>query len=130
MGYKASYAGDIILKDSENLDKVLEFMQKQYCIEEYSLSKSIDGEPLIEISSAGRDNYHEDEFIALYGLIGKYVKEASIEFVGEDETHWKHTFEDGEWKEYSGKVVYENPSKIAEVCKSDDYLDEEEDKGM
>ena len=33
---------------------------------------------------------------------------SSLEFCGEDRTYWRFIFVNGQWKEQSGKLVYED----------------------
>ena len=42
---------------------------------------------------------------------------AEFDFCGEDRTYWRFIFENGQWKEQSGKIVYHDLSKRQEHCK-------------
>ncbi len=109
MGYIASYSGYIVVK-KDRTDSVLKML------EEADIFENLDVRPHIlsildEIDVSGHGNYYGDYLEEIYGKISPYVVDAEIEFFGdENDSHWKHIFEDGEWKERQGRIVYDDES--------------------
>ena len=103
--YMAKCSGTIVLKDgvdANEIDKSLEGLFD----DTYPNGKNIE-------VYACMDNYIESEYYSLYEKISPFVKEANIEFTGEDDSVWKHECKDGIWNELSGEIVYKNPTHIA-----------------
>ncbi len=122
MGYCASYSGCIELKDDKYSDIVADLSEKILNVGE--IDNRIND--YIEIFGGSDSRYHDDDWKLFYKEITPYIVSCEVEFIGEDEIYWKHSFENGEWKEYSGKIVYENPF----VFVSKDALETEEDKEL
>lgn len=55
-------------------------------------------------------NYDEDKLCACISKYAKTVIEGGPEFVGEDDSHWLLIYENGEWVEKNGMVVYTTPA--------------------
>ena len=53
-------------------------------------------------------NYHEEDYLALYELVGTYCAGGMITFTDGVE-HWCHRYDPktGQWTEHKGRVVYE-----------------------
>lgn len=120
MSYMAKCSGTIVLKDgvdANEIDKSLEGLFD----DTYPNGKNIE-------VYAYMDNYQEEQYYTLYEKISPFVKEANIEFVGEDNSFWKHECKNGIWNELSGKIVYNNhnPMHIAGINndKKEDEIDD------
>ncbi len=106
--YMAKCSGTIVLKDGVDANEVDKLLDNGLFNDTYPNGKNID-------VYAQRDNYREERFFTLYDKIAPFVKEANIEFTGEDGSVWKHECKDGVWNELSGEIeiVYKNPTHIA-----------------
>lgn len=110
MGYYATYDGVIDFNDNFKKD-----LSKNKTFVEEILSNAFDDTFTIHkndngsygISIGGEVNYHDDEIYKAYKEISPFVDYASIAFFGCGEDFWKHTFEYGTWREYSGSVIYD-----------------------
>ena len=111
MSYYANYGGTITVKDAQDCEAVMDIIEKYELFDDIVVSAR-SGK---KIGVSGYQKYYDYDFKKLYKEIGEYVEEADIYFTGEDGPPWKHTFEDGEWKEYSGEVVYKDPCTFAEL---------------
>ena len=49
-----------------------------------------------------------EKLLDLLSDIAQIQEGSSLEFCGEDRTHWRYIFEGGRWKEQSGKLVYKD----------------------
>lgn len=99
MGYYANSNGDIKLNTESIPDEV-----KQ-------LGKSV-FECFIqagdEISMSDYNKYYEDSVYEFLEAVAPYTDNGIIFYSGEDGTSWKFEFMDGEWKECSGQIVYDD----------------------
>ena len=61
------------------------------------------------IEAWGNERYSTEETEKLLDLLTEIapIQEGSeIDFCGEDQTYWRYIFEDGQWKEQNGEIVY------------------------
>ena len=122
MSYCATFSGEIELKEDKYSDIVAKLAEDILNVDDvYS-----NGGKCLDISGAMDSRYHEEDWGLFYKEIAPYITFCETEFEGEDGTHWKQSFEDGMFKEYQGKIVYENPS----VFISKDDLETDEDKEL
>ena len=111
MGYYASGYGECTLKDGVDLI-LLNYdlnMNGAHTIDVNRLtaSKMIDvKENRISISTEDQ-KYYEEEVYCDLNILTKYITEGYIDFVGEDDAHWRIALKDGEWSEQNGEVVYD-----------------------
>ena len=57
------------------------------------------------------DKYHSD-IDSFFQDIAPYVT-GSIEFMGEDDAHWRIVFEDGTWREDNARIVYDSDPALS-----------------
>lgn len=127
MSYYASSSGTIQLKHTGTKDEVLKLIEMYDVFEEFSFYTSNDlksGKTLPNIDVSGYQKYHEEDLEALYRKISDYVEKADIEFVGEDDSRWKHVFEDGVWKEANAEIIYKDFHTFAEPQKEVEVMEE------
>ena len=98
MGYYAYGAGNVTLIKElpESILKNIEYVYGY--VERYkdTLSFTIDS------------NYHEVEVIAVLDELKPYISEGLVEYSGEDDTHWRFSFKNGEWVESDGRIIYDD----------------------
>jgi len=58
------------------------------------------------------DKYRSDWVADFMHCIQPFVKDGELIFVGEDNAHWKIVFEDENWMEYDGEVVYKEKREL------------------
>ena len=107
MGYCASANGTVTVKDTADLATVREALDRVF--DEVSGPHATCPANLV-VSTHSDSNYHDSAYFGLYERIAPFVADANVEFAGDDDSHWKHVFSDGQWREIPGKVVY-NESK-------------------
>ena len=98
MGYYAYGAGEVTLI-KELPEQVLKDVKDIYSYTERykdTLFFSIDS------------NYHEDDVVGLLDELKPYISEGLVEYTGEEDTHWRFSFKDGEWTEFNGRTVYDD----------------------
>lgn len=102
MGYYAQGSGTIYLKDAlpERLRQDFEYEFGYVDIYGSALEFSGDG------------NYHEDDVLKLLNQAIPYAESGIVEYVGEDDTHWRFVLQNGEWNENNGRVIYDNEPKL------------------
>lgn len=111
MSYKYDATGTITLKKGtpdEVIDKICEMFEKQG----FDRAEPGYAPDSIDLSTSG-SNYHGEELGSMYGNLPDVIEDAQIYFIGEDETYWRHEYEDGTWTEAFGQVVYDNPLYFA-----------------
>ena len=59
------------------------------------------------------DKYHEDDVLTFLENIKKYTAAGEIFYEGEDSSYWKFVFNDGEWEELNGHVVYDDEPAVS-----------------
>ena len=113
MSYYATYEGTIVFNERfqypKDLTKIEEAFKKGFD-EIFNIEENENGEMFSFL--AGGENYKENSLCDCYEILSPYVKSAEIEFVGEDNALWKHSFENGKWNEYNGSVVYSKEPKV------------------
>lgn len=63
-------------------------------------------------------NYDADKLYACFNEYAKAVISGDLEFVGQDDSHWRLIYENGEWVEKNGMVVYTTPAdEVYELLK-------------
>lgn len=55
----------------------------------------------------GFEKYNKETYEEFYKKITPFVSYGTIKFSGEGGDCWKHSFKNGVWEEYSGKIVYD-----------------------
>ena len=58
------------------------------------------------IDFGGYDRYDEDPVYEFLTKVAPYTTSGEIEYKGEDGNLWRFIFEDGEWKEEDGRIIY------------------------
>jgi len=116
--------GSAVLNSVDDLEPFKQLMEDYRLFKWDGVYESEDGLPFIEFNCEQKD-YEEGDFKCFYSEASKYVKSADIEFAAEDDTHWKHQCENGQWTEIEGKVVYdtEHAKPFAESLKSLDEVE-------
>lgn len=116
MSYYASYDGNIDF-NSEKLGECIKAIQEKYDFKGISLDSLIEKLDILTIYEYDETNdnmifsgcdekYCSDKLHDFFNLIAPYTEGGEIEFQGEDNTYWKICFEDGDWEEYMGTIVY------------------------
>ena len=116
MGYRATVTGDLTLKEGVTKEQIDEIIQKGLDVFDEVEAYNQGNDTLISIYEC-QENYHEEDCEDFYKAVSKYLKGGEINFRGEDDSMWKHTFDGEKWQEYTGKVVYTNPTVIVSVMK-------------
>ena len=98
MGYYAYGAGEVTLIKElpEQVLKDIEYVYGYAGRYKDTLSFSIDS------------NYHENDVTELLDELKPYISKGLVEYTGEDATHWRFSFKDGEWTEYDGRIIYDD----------------------
>lgn len=113
MSYYATYEGTVIFNEKfdfkNNSSKIEEAFKKAFD-ETFDIEENEEGEMFSFL--AGGKNYREDLLCDCYEILTPFVKSVEIEFVGEDNSLWKHSFENGKWCEYNGSVVYSDEPNV------------------
>lgn len=105
MGYYADGYGVCILKDGVDIDDVERDMRENGCclyVEDRSVKEIV--------IRAEEQKYYEEEVYHDLNILTKYITFGYIEYVGEDDNHWRIALNDGEWSEVEGKIVYDMSS--------------------
>ena len=128
MGYYASGYGECTLKGGVDL-LLLNYdlnTNGAHTIEVSRLtaSKMIDVKENRISLSAEDQKYYEEEVYRDLNILTKYITEGYIDYVGEDDAHWRITLQDGEWIEQDGKTIYD----LSDIS-DDDLLDELRKRG-
>lgn len=124
MSYRATATGDLALKEGVTKEQIEEIIKKgREVFEEVETYKQ--GDDIFVSIYECQEDYQEDECENFYKTVSKYLKNGEISFRREDNEVWKHVFDGERWQEYTGKVIYTNPTVIAsEESAADD--DEQE----
>ncbi len=107
MGYYASFSGEITVKNKTDIENVKDMIWESGLFGDIWI-----GNNPLTIQVSGHEKYHDEELMVLYDMISDKISEAEIEFEGEDGTRWKHSFEEGKWKEYMGRTVYDSDGTV------------------
>ncbi len=102
MSWLAQSKGTIKVTDIDKADKVIDILNSSGCFEDAGAYEYAD-----IITVVGESDYDEEALKEVYKEITPYIERAVIEFVGEDNSLWKHEFENGQWNEASGHISYE-----------------------
>lgn len=103
MGYYASGYGECVLKDGADLVLI-----------DYDLNKN--GARVIDVDRltankirlcAEEQKYYQEEVYLDLNILTKYITEGYIDYVGEDDSHWRIMLKDGKWVEQQGETVYD-----------------------
>lgn len=103
MGYYARGNGNVTFKENVVLEDVKKAITENGFEDEFEYDIDKDG-----IYFCSNDKYHEEDVTEALNILTPYIKEGTVNFVGEDDTLWQLLFipEKGEWKELNGTVVY------------------------
>ena len=123
MGYRATVTGDLTLKEGITKEQIDEIIQKGLDVFDEVEAYNQGDDTLISIYEC-QENYHEEDCVEFYKAVSKYLKDGEINFKGEDDSMWKHAFDGEKWQEYTGKVVYTNPT----VLVSQEEITEEQEE--
>ena len=97
MGYYASGYGSFTLKTDADRSKALEAIVGLWDV-------ALSGD---EIEYRYDGKYYSDEVLDVLYKIAPFIIEGSeMYFSGEDDCHWRFVFENGEWVEENGEVIY------------------------
>ena len=104
MSWYAKAEGYVTVKEKSDLDKVKELL-KPYFDEEITVEDN-------NLYVVEDRNYNEDLLQEVYSNITPYIEKGFIEFIGEDNTMWLHSFEEGgKWEESPGYIHYDEDNK-------------------
>ena len=112
MGYYAYGAGEVTLIKElpEQVLKDIEYVYGYTGRYKDTLSFSIDS------------NYHENDVTELLDELKPYISKGLVEYTGEDATHWRFSFKDGEWTEYDGRIIYDDEPFIQKTETDKDHV--------
>lgn len=113
MGYYASWIGSIKMKEAPEKSTISDL---KYIFDDvyYDSKKKV-----IELS--GHDKYREEDVCVALNLIREITESGEIDYTGEDDSHWRIYFKDGEWEDESGAVYYDSEIHLAQDDK-DEFL--------
>lgn len=100
MGYYATGGGSLTIKQQipDNLKKELK--------EIFNVNETKD-----DLDLYFDDKYHSD-IDSFFQDLAPYVI-GSIEFMGEDDAHWRIVFEDDTWREDNARIVYDSDPALS-----------------
>ncbi len=106
MGYYANYEGTIIFKEKPSikiLNEIRSIFEKDFYCGGYSF---LDSGAILEFY--GYEKFYEDDFKVMLFKVSNLLEivEGSVEFMGEDGTLWRYIYDDGQWYEQAGRVIY------------------------
>lgn len=112
MGYRCQFDGVIIIpqtfeKNVTELLDDLDIIDEMYIVSPASITPH--GDVLTEINISNSDlNFHEEDWHELMLKLRNYnvMDGTEIEFIGEDDQHWKYIWDTDEWQEHTGTIVY------------------------
>ena len=111
MSDKVTVAGDLTLKEGVTKEQIDEIIKRgREVFEGVGTYEQVD-DTLVSIY--GYQDYWDEDCKDFYKAISKYLKDGEISFRGQDNEVWKHVFNGERWQEYTGKVIYTNPTVIA-----------------
>lgn len=111
MSDKATVTGDLTLKEGVTKEQIDEIIKRgREVFEGVGTYEQVD-DTLVSIY--GYQDYWDEDCKDFYKAISKYLKDGEISFRGQDNEVWKHVFDGERWQEYTGKVIYTNPTVIA-----------------
>ena len=106
MSYRTNVYGEIKVRSEADASVVADIIEQADIFEEINLQGSS-----VEVI-AYQISYYPEDYIAMYEDIASYVVAGSLEFTGDDDMKWLHTYENGNWIEYDGELQWVNPHKI------------------
>lgn len=112
MSYRATVTGDLTLKEGVTKEQIEEIIKKGCEVFDEVETYNQGNDTLISIYEC-QENYWEEDCKDFYKAVSKYLKDGELSFRGEDNEVWKHTFDGERWQEYTGKILYTNPTVIA-----------------
>ena len=111
MSDKVTVTGDLTLKEGVTKEQIDEIIKRgREVFEGVGTYEQVD-DTLVSIY--GYQDYWGEDCKDFYKAISKYLKDGEISFRGQDNEVWKHVFDGERWQEYTGKVIYTNPTVIA-----------------
>lgn len=128
MGYYASGYGECTLKDGVDLILLNYDLNTNGAhtieVNRLTASRMIDVKGNRISLSAEDQKYYEEEVYCDLNILTKYITEGYIDYVGEDDAHWRIVLQDGEWVEQNGKTIYD----LSDIS-DDDLLNELRKRG-
>ena len=79
-----------------------------YVNQRYDMDCEVSGDRTV-IEAYGNERYSTsatEKLLELLTEIAPIQEGSEIDFCGEDQTYWRYIFENGQWKEQNGKIVY------------------------
>lgn len=99
MSYIATCNGNFRIKEGKLNDELFDKVEPFFdSVEKFGSD--------IEVFYNG--NYHEDNFCQFMNEMAEAAESGTLYCAGEDDSYWKFVVKDGNWKEYSGSIVYDD----------------------
>lgn len=104
MGYYAAGSGFAKIEDKENRNKLIKaFTDSMYNFGTIEMYNEDDGVSIC----VEYQRYYEEDYEELFKIMANYTDECSIEFVGDDNEHWRLYLNNGKMDWIQGKVIYD-----------------------
>ena len=100
MGYHANYDGYIKF-NTRPVPGILDLMNETFANFRYE-------DDLNECTFGGFERYRSEDIKKALDSTSRYAKSGKVEYDGDDYTHWRFLFDNGEWIEEEGSVYYES----------------------
>lgn len=115
MGYYATWDGNVKM-DSVPTDKTMDDIQAVFACCEYDLINNF-------LTIYGNGKYRDEDVISILEQIKPSVINGEICFTGEDDSHWRFVYRNGNWEEEQGEISYNSDNQILNNRK-EEFIDE------
>ncbi|MBR0420277.1 MAG: hypothetical protein IJI66_14040 [Erysipelotrichaceae bacterium] len=121
MGYYAKFEGSLNLQSFQDTEMIEQLTSEVFEEESYNFIRLDKADKrILSIEFCGNEKYYEDEWWDFLNSINFYVKDGSVEFVGEDDSLWRFIKRNGsgEFVEEDGYVAYHTHKSLTNEAKN------------